>query len=206
MKVIAAALHNPLVAARAAVRPTEPGREPFPTEKPAEQDFVDVYRRWFSPVCRFLRARGAPEADLEDLAQEVFLIVRRRLVDFDGRNMGAWLYRISARAARDHLRRAWLRRLIGLGDRIAELPEGGRGPEGIAARSEEERLVWRLLGDLSAKHRAALVLFEIEGYSCEEIASLEEVPLQTVWSRLHYARKEFSALVRRHRALKETQS
>jgi len=75
-----------------------------PVEQPL--DFAAVYARWFHDVSHWARALGGPEADCEDLAQEVFLIVRRKLSDFDGRNLAGWLYRITARTVRDHRRRA----------------------------------------------------------------------------------------------------
>jgi hypothetical protein len=50
-------------------------------------DFASVYHEWFQHVLRWSRAMGGPEADLEDLAQEVFVVVRRKLEAFDGRNL-----------------------------------------------------------------------------------------------------------------------
>jgi RNA polymerase sigma-70 factor (ECF subfamily) len=48
---------------------------------------------------------------------------------------------------------------------------------------------------MSDMQRTAFVLFEIEGYSGEEIAELEQIPVNTVWTRLHHARKRFFELV-----------
>jgi RNA polymerase sigma-70 factor (ECF subfamily) len=51
---------------------------------------------------------------------------------------------------------------------------------------------------MSEKRRTTLVLFEIEGYSGEEIARIQDIPLATVWTRLHHARKDFFKLVKDH--------
>ncbi len=53
----------------------------------------------------------------------------------------------------------------------------------------------QILRKMGEARRTAFVLFEIEGYSGEEIAALEEVPVNTVWTRLHHARKEFATLI-----------
>ena len=57
---------------------------------------------------------------------------------------------------------------------------------------------------MSEKLRTTFVLFEIEGYSGEEIARIQDVPLGTVWTRLHHARKEFWKLLKKQRADEET--
>src|ERR1043165_1483829 len=63
--------------------------------------FEEIYAQWFHDVSRWIRAFGGLDADLEDLAQEVFLIVRRQLPKFEGDNLGGWLYRITQRTVRD---------------------------------------------------------------------------------------------------------
>ena len=56
---------------------------------------------------------------------------------------------------------------------------------------------------MSEKLRTAFVLFEIEGYSGEEIARIQDIPLGTVWTRLHLARKEFWKLLTKQREAEE---
>src|SRR5689334_12504515 len=89
------------VAARASTSEGAVSRKPL--------DFASLYDAWFDHVSRWVRTLGAPEADNEDLAQEVFLVVRRRLRDFDGRNVAGWLHRIAAGQVRQHRRRRWIR-------------------------------------------------------------------------------------------------
>src|SRR5208283_5117510 len=74
--------------------------------------FAYLYRSWYGHVVRWLGNLGAPRADIEDLAQDVFLVVRRRLDDFDGRNAAGWLYRIASGQVRQHRRRVFFRALV----------------------------------------------------------------------------------------------
>ena len=74
---------------------------------PTAPSFTAVYADWFRTVYRWVRALGGPEADAEDLTQEVFVVVQRRLADFDGRNLPGWLHTITTRTLSDHRRRRW---------------------------------------------------------------------------------------------------
>lgn len=160
-------------------------------------DFTRVYEAWFEPCLRWLRALGVPDADLEDVGQEVFLVVRRKLGAFDGDRLAAWLYRIAARTASDHRRRAWFRRLWTRGSRVDldRMRSTADGPVEQLERREAQRLLDRVLATMTDKRRVAFALFEIEGYTGEEIAVILDVPVATVWTRLHHARKEFLARV-----------
>jgi RNA polymerase sigma-70 factor (ECF subfamily) len=165
---------------------------------PKVLDFEGVYAAHFHDVVRWARALGGPDADLDDLAQEVFLVVERKLAGFDGANLPGWLYRITWLVVRAHRRRAWFRHLFSR-PRDVELDELA-GPRGDPARAleqkERQRQLYRLLGRMSAKRREAFVLFEVEQLSGDEIAQLLGVPVATVWSRLHHARRDFLALVK----------
>src|SRR5260370_39974099 len=74
--------------------------------------FEEIYGQWFHDVSRWVRAMGGMHADLDDLTQEVFLVVRRKLSRFDGRNLAGWLYSIARHQVRDYRRRAWVRRFV----------------------------------------------------------------------------------------------
>ena len=80
--------------------------------RPLPLDFSTVYQEWFAPVCRWLRALGGPGIDVEDLAQDVFVVAERKLAAFDGQHLAPWLYRISANTVSDARRRAWFRHLF----------------------------------------------------------------------------------------------
>ena len=167
--------------------PPAPGRPPG-LEDPARHDFAALYERWFDDVCRWLRAMGGAERELEDLAQEVFLVARRRFAGFDGGSAPAWLYGIAWRVAADGRRRAWFRRWVG-SDEAAAASVGG-DPVELLERRESRLLLHQLLAQMSARRRTALVLSEVEGYTAGQIAELEGVKVATIWTRLHHARRE----------------
>lgn len=159
-------------------------------------DFDELYERWFGEVSRWVRALGGPAADREDLVQDVFLVAYRRLPDFDGRNPAGWLYRIARRRVRDFRRLRWFKVLVG---RRELLPDTTPDQEGSPAEHLEHRqtgdLLERLLDRLPPDQRAAFVLFEVEGCSGQEIAELQGVPLNTVWARIHSARKKLKGAI-----------
>jgi RNA polymerase sigma-70 factor (ECF subfamily) len=164
--------------------------------KPEELAFDAVYVRHFSDVCRWVAAFGCPSADVDDLAQEVFLIVRKKLAGFAGGNLPGFIYRISQRVVSDYRRRSWFRRLLRrTSDDPDALPAAADGPAEVLGRVRAERLLHEALSQMSAKRRAAFYLFEVEGYTGEEIAALEDVSVTTVYTRLHHARKQFLAYI-----------
>jgi len=155
--------------------------------------FDDVYEGWFEEVGRWVRAMGGAAADRDDLVQDVFVVVHRRLPDFDGVNLAGWLYQITRRRVRDFRRLAWFKQLLFRDGRVIDATKSGAiGPEGELELREQRRLLDRLLMDLPEDQRVAFVLFEIEGHSGDEIASFQGVPLNTVWARIHTARKKLS--------------
>lgn len=155
-------------------------------------DFDSVYVENFAHVSRWMRAFGAPASDVDDLTQEVFLVVRRKLAGFDGSNLRAWLYRITQRTVSDYRRRSWFRRFYHRSDRVPEtLPATDWDPHVLLERKDAERVVSLILSRMSRVRRTAFVLFEIEGYTAPEIAELEGIPVNTVYTRLHHARRDF---------------
>ncbi len=157
----------------------------------APPTFATIYERWFGQICDWIRSLGAAEAENRDLAQEVLIIVSRRLPHFDGVNPGAWLYRIVQRRVRDHRRTGWIRRVRPVGDvaMMAHVPDPRFGADGELERRQEAETLNRLISALPDDQRVAFVLFEIEGWSGEQIAALQRVALNTVWTRLRRARR-----------------
>jgi RNA polymerase sigma-70 factor, ECF subfamily len=157
-----------------------------------------VYALHADFVWRTLQHLGVRSADLEDLGQEVFVAVHRNLATFDGRSkLTTWLFGICLHLVQRHRRRAYLR----LEFLQAEPPER-IDPDTPERRYAEERArleLAQLLHKLSPERRATFVMFEVEGMSCEEIAELTAVPVGTVYSRLHLARKQVTAAAARLR-------
>lgn len=190
-------------AAPLAASPLGGGLAPAPLRGAGDvPSFAALYDRWFEDVSRWVRILGGPQADHEDLAQEVFLVVRRRLGDFDGRNVAGWLFKIASRQVSNYRRRIWFRQVFSRRRPVSidDLPHDGVTPATAFERKEREALVERLLARMSDKRRTTFVMFEIEGYSGEEIAEMQGIPVKTVWTRLHHARKDFVRLLAKHRA------
>ena len=174
---------------------------------PAPPDFRAVYEQWFGYVWRTLQRLGVRESDLPDAAQEVFVVVHRRLPDFDPtRPIGPWLGGIAFRVAVAERRRARHRReRLTEGAVLAQRPSTGPCPEQAALAAARRRRVLAALDTLDADRRAVFVLHELEGHSCPEIAEALSVPLNTVYSRLRVARQRFKqAAVRLRRREGET--
>lgn len=139
-------------------------------------------------VGRSLRYLGVPESDLEDAAQEVFVVVHRRLGSFEGRStLRTWLYGVCVRIASARRRRANVRRE----SLTPEPPESATGPlqEVHVERSERRQRLLAVLDELDDDKRAVFVLYEIERQSMKEIAEALGCPLQTAYYRYHAARK-----------------
>jgi RNA polymerase sigma-70 factor, ECF subfamily len=160
-------------------------------------EFDAIYEEWFEEVSRWVRAMGGPEADREDLVQEVFVTVYRRLPDFDGQNVPGWLYRIARRRVRDFRRLRWFRLFFGKSDVSDRLASSGQAPDAELRRKESEQNLTRMLSKLPEPQRVAFVLFEIEGHSGDEIARLQSVPINTVWARIRKARIKLMAQIQR---------
>ena len=166
--------------------------------------FEEIYQQYFREVGSWIRALGGPDADREDITQEVFLVVRRRLPAFDGANLPGWLFRITQRQVRDFRRRAWFKHIFTRG-RLEEadtLAHAHPGPAASLERKENQRLLYAMLDKIRESRRSTFILFEIECLSGEEIARIQGVPVNTVWTRLYHARKDFFALAaKQHRAM-----
>lgn len=152
--------------------------------------FVEIYAAWFDDVHRWVRLMGVAEADREDLVQDVFVVVHRRLAEFDGHNLAGWLYRITRRRGRDYKRLGWVRRLHPAGElsAMSTLLSPSRGPDDELEHVELERVLEGLIASLREEQRTAFVLFELEGWAGEAIALQQGVPLNTVWWRIRRAR------------------
>jgi RNA polymerase sigma-70 factor, ECF subfamily len=159
--------------------------------------FDAVYHAYFRQVVGWIRAMGAPESDMEDIAQDVFMTVRRKLPSFGEGNLAGWLYRIAEYTVRNYRRLAWFKNLFSRGQSLDTIEPAAVGstPAMSLEQKQDQQAISRILARMSEKRRETLVLFEVEGYSGQEIAILQGVPVKTVWTRLHHARKDLVAMV-----------
>jgi RNA polymerase sigma-70 factor, ECF subfamily len=158
-----------------------------------------LFRDYGAFAWRVLRRLGVAEKDVEDVCQEVFVTVHRRLPSFDGSSSArTWLYAICVRMASDYRKRAVHRREVA----VDEAHEGSIGAtqEDAAALREARATLDRMLDALDGDKRAVFVLFEIEELPMTEVAIAVGCPLQTAYSRLHAARREVEAAMHRLRA------
>lgn len=146
-----------------------------------------------------LQRLGVRQADLPDVHQEVFLVVHRKLHTYDGRGpFRSWLFGICRGKAAGYRRLAWFRRE----QPTDALPEGREDAADLdidAVLDEHKRkiAVRTILDKLDVDKRAVFVMFELEGLSCETIATTMGLPVGTVYSRLFHARKEFEKAARK---------
>jgi RNA polymerase sigma-70 factor (ECF subfamily) len=146
-------------------------------------------------VAHTLRRLGVREADLADVTQDVFVVVHRKLGDYDPtRPIRPWLFGIAFRVASDYAKLARHRREVVV-DAAEEHAVADHDPERLA-----RDLVVRALSELSLERRAVLVMHDIEGHGMEDIATALGIPLGTGYSRLRQGRIDLTAAIRRLQA------
>lgn len=178
---------------------------PAPAAKPVvcSLSIEQVYEAHFRYVWRTLRGLGVADHLVEDAAHDVFLVVQRKLADFDGQDaqLTTWLYEIALRVARRYRAQAskQIRRQVSLAP-AGEEPEAEDAVSACDARdlhaalecSERLALAHRALAKLDDDKREAFVLACVEQRSASEIAQITGVPMNTVYSRVRAARRLFA--------------
>ncbi len=155
--------------------------------------FTRVFEEHADYVHRILHHMRVPPSDIEDVLQEVFLVVHRRLPELEPRaSLRTWLWEIAWRTASDHRRRAH-RRYEEASERLDLLEASAARPDHEAARREEMRALERALSRLPEEQRMVFVMFDVEGVPMDRIASAMECPLKTAYSRLRLAREALRA-------------
>ena len=154
----------------------------------------DVFNQHIDFVWRLARGLGLAPDDADDVAQEVFLVVHRRLSTFQvGRSMRAWLFGITRNVVlqhqRTHTRRERHRSEV-------PPPQPGHGPEVAFQLRQAATLMQQFLDQLDVDKRIVFLLSDIEGLSSPEIAEALAIPLGTVFSRLRAARSKLETFSR----------
>ncbi|MBL8620595.1 MAG: sigma-70 family RNA polymerase sigma factor [Myxococcales bacterium] len=170
--------------------------DPDPAPGPPVLSVAELYDLHAAMVFRSLRALGVHEANLDDAVQDVFLVVHRRLADFEGRSaITTWLYGIARRVAADYRRR----RPLGTGPlaTVVEVADRGPAPSETLARREAARTVMEILEAMEPDKREVFALMELEQLSAPVVAEMIGVPLNTVYSRLRLARARFEQALAR---------
>lgn len=150
-----------------------------------------LYRAHATWVARYVTKLGFRGQDVEDIVQETFLVAHRRGGFREGpARATTWLAEIAFRVAMANRRK---RRESPLADDtvVDALPGRNADPHDGAASAESLANVQRALDTLDLERRALFVMFELEGESCEALAAAFDVPVGTIYSRLHAARASF---------------
>ncbi|MBC7172050.1 MAG: sigma-70 family RNA polymerase sigma factor [Polyangiaceae bacterium] len=150
-------------------------------------EFAAIFREHAPYAMRLAHRLGVADADLDDLCQEVFLTVHRRLPEYEGRgSMRSFVFGICVRVAANYRRRAFRRKEVP----SERPPERGSsdGPAEALDRKAALHALDRALATLGDDHRAVFVLFEIEELTMNEVAEAVGCPLKTAYSRLYAAR------------------
>lgn len=187
--MILAALFSP---SRTAARVREAG---------APLDVMAVHEAHADFVWRSLQRLGVRPSDVEDVFQEVFVVVHKRLHTFDGASaLTTWLFGVCLRVAAAHRRRAWFRREVPTDD-VAETHEAeDERADDLLETQDRRAMLAKVLDGMDLDKRAVLVMFELDELPSEEIAAILGVPVGTVWSRLSAARKQFQKILAREQA------
>lgn len=162
------------------------------------QSLAEIFRVHADFVHRALRRLGLAPADAEDGVQEVFLVVGRKLENYEERGaLRAWLFVICRQIARQHRRRGMPFEAL---DEATDAPEPGADPSAAAERNEAARVVRHFLSTLSEEQALVFYLSEIEGLSAPEVSAALDVPLNTVYGRLRLSRERFETMLSRRAA------
>ena len=166
----------------------------------AEPNVVEIYERHFDFVWRSLRRLGVRATDLEDATQEVFLVVHRRLEDFEHRSsIKTWIFGIALRIAKIYRHKA-ARQRTHVPEDNALLVCTSDSPEQARAHMQAAEQVQVLLDELDDDKRAVFILAELEQLPAAEIAQALGLPTNPVYSRLRLARAAFESSLRRFQA------
>ena len=174
--------------------------------------FNAVYEAHVDFVWRNARRLGVDDAATDDVVQGVFLVVFRRLDDFEGRSsLKTWIYEVLVRVVREHrrtLRRKSPPRFPGEApvDPATLTAPAHERPDRLADRSAAARLVRTLLDELDDDKREVFALAELEGLTLREIAEILREPAGTIASRLRAARVDFERAATRQRAREQRRS
>ncbi len=175
-------------------------------DRDAFRSLVEKYqKRVYNLAYSLLRSRE----DAADIAQEAFVKAYRGLDGFKGdASFYTWIYRITNNLCIDFLRKAGPAAKVEYSDELFDAPSAeaqagvgvlssrlGTNPQRSVLRRELAAKMEEALAQLPEKHRAILVLREVDGLSYEELAQTLEIPKGTVMSRLFHARTKMQEIL-----------
>ena len=173
---------------------------PAPAGSTGEVDIEAAFKDHGAFIGRVIMRFLGDGPHVDDLLQDTFLTAFRKQDSFEGRSeLRTWLYGIASNLCSHHRRSATrLDRFKGklAAEGVAEVPS----PERSVHRSQGAALLHQAIESLPFKQREVFVLYELEELEGREIAELLDIPIGTVWTRLHHARARFEKQVAKLRS------
>ena len=155
--------------------------------------FDEVYAQHAPFVWRILRTFGVAEAQIEDAVQDVFVVVHRRLREWQGRaQVTTWLFAIARRVASSYRRRGGAHPT----EELVDEHEAEADTFAAMSRAQAAATVVNILQQLDEDKRAVFALVELEQLTVPEVARMLDINLNTAYSRLRLARAAFELAVR----------
>jgi len=176
-------------------------------EKEALEEFVNLFQK---PIFNLAYRLCGDRDSAEDIAQESLIRALENLKHFKGESsLYTWLYRITTNIFYDHLRQrkeiSYDQMVYGEEEETTglELPDEDTSVEKEVERRDIQEIVRREIEKIPSYYRTVLVLYDIEGFSYEEICQILQKPLGTVKSRLNRARQLLKQRLEKYRELFE---
>ena len=169
----------------------------------AAPTFQAVYAEYFRFVWRCTRRLGVPHEALDDVVQEVFITIHRRLHTLQHQeSLRSWIYAVVRKSVGTYHRSRKTRTALFAWDPVLDDTPSSLQPSPLdhAVMSDDVALLSRLLTQLDPPKREVLMLADLEEMGVPEIASGLGIPLNTAYSRLRVARQEFQEALARHEA------
>lgn len=167
------------------------------SDPPTDDACVLAYQEQFDYLMRTLQRLGVPPFDLEDVAHEVFLVLRRGWDQYDpARPFKPYLFGVAFRVAASHKRRYWRE----LPFEVVETPDRTGGPDDQLEARRARALVMAGLQRIPLPRRTVLVMYDLDEIPLKEVAATLSIPLFTAYSRLRKARRELEAAITRLQA------
>jgi RNA polymerase sigma-70 factor, ECF subfamily len=160
--------------------------------------FEDLYRRYHQRLFNVAYRMTGSAADADELLQEIFLQVYRRIETFRGESaLSTWLYRVAVNCCLDHLRSKLGRQQQVTGfiddlDQVEPTAPGSWRPDSVLDRMELERAIAKL----PPSYRAAFILHDVEGLEHHEVGDMLGIAVGTSKSLVHKARMRLRLILR----------
>ena len=172
-----------------------------------DQDNVDIgeaYQMHAPFIARVIEKLTGAGPHVDDLLQETFIIAYKKRAQFEKRSaLRTWLYGIAKNLCMHHKR--VLARFLNFKEKLQSLPNSvSQTPDQTLEVSRELQLAESVITSMSFKQREVFVVYELEEMEGPEIAELLEIPIGTVWTRLHKARQVFQSKIEKKRVREQS--